>query len=421
MRNRLQNPSSPVSSLFEKRGEARYTWLKKAWTERRFVECQELLDRLKEPLSPEEITSLLYISRTPHKAQLFSPLNIEAYRSIRVQAMRLLVNSPLEDVAPVLTDLLFEDDEDIAQNALYLLQGFGHRATPWLLRRLTHVPTHSKESSPQGYLRILDLLGRLQDPSAVHLLDLVLQEKFPVPPFNTLKRDKAIMAAIILGGWGVPIANLYAEAPAVGITAIGVALFFYWLLQRWIPKILLFPLEQTRKANLCRRYREAALQALLKINDVASTPLLIEHLRKKTPTTFAIEVLQHHLAQVTPTTEGFTPEQIDYLNRLVSDAGSEFAKAALPTLEYFGNTHSLILVNRLAQFGATDALRREARRVLPILQSRIEKEREQRELLRASSTPADGANILLRSVRNIHEANPEQELLHIVPGAEQDS
>lgn len=424
--------ASPIPLLSPERDTIAHS-LTRAWKERRFVDCQEFLDQITEPLSLPVQQALLYIAETPQKRGFVLPFNVEAYRSVRVQAMRLLANGPAVEVVPVLADLLFETDDDIANNAIHLLRAYGSQATHWLLLRLTQVPEHRKEGNPQGYLRIIELLGSLRSPSTIHLLDLVLQEKFPVHRFNTMQRDKRIMAAVLCVGWGFPLLKLYAEALREiggedGIVRLvmlaiitGFAYLIYCVLWRILPKLLLLPFELTRKANLHKKYREAALQALARIDDVQSTPALIEYVHSKLPTPLALATLQHHLERVLPTTEGFTAEHINHLNHMAGNHGVDFSKACLPTLEHFGNFHSLTLVNRLALFGGTESLRKEAERVLPVLQSRIEKEREQRELLRASETPSDDATTLLRGVRNIHEANPEQELLHSLYSSGEDS
>ncbi len=119
--------------------------------------------------------------------------------------------------------------------------------------------------------------------------------------------------------------------------------------------------------------------------------------------------LLHLLPLLEPEDAGLlSPGALHDLTAALGHVNSRLDLAIVRALEFVGTGQAVLPVQMLTKRGVTEELRREAVRVLPILQARQIQEQAASSLLRAAAMPDAPSEELLRAAHHQSQTPPEQ-------------
>ena len=192
----------------------------------------------------------------------------------------------------------------------------------------------------------------------------------------------------------------------IGIAITGLMAFAYLL--------LILPFRNRRKNRAMEELAAVAGDALYAVRNKNVLPVVIAAAFGPHPVARQ-QVARKALESLLPLlneedTEFFPLTARTYLILAVGYSGEKLDLALLRAMEYIGNGQAIPPVLRIARYGATEELRLEAARILPILHHRMEQAKASSMLLRASGQPLTQADQLLRASLEAAET-PAEELL----------
>lgn len=192
-----------------------------------------------------------------------------------------------------------------------------------------------------------------------------------------------------------------------------------WLLMVVLLAPLIWPASLMWEDSRVNRVRAAAATALGHIGRPQSATALTEAAfdapgMQQTVGCFKVReaasaVLAGVLLKLTPEHYGqLGSALVPNLCRLLYHPEDTIVLSSLTALEMVGDGRAVALVERVAEKGRNEAIRAEARRVLPVLLERQRQENDPHILLRATQSPTAPPDVLLRPAVSQPETAPEQ-------------
>ncbi len=343
---------------------------------------------------------------------LGSVLSIKRKRwaGARLAAVDALGQIGAERALAPLALAILDPDPNVQQAAADILASYGPDALP----ALNAVLNQGGDWPLSGMKRLVDTISSLQTPLAAGTLVAVTLAGLPTPPprwDRPLLYSIRLAVTMVVGGtltW-----MMVTDSPVMGMSALFVLTMlgvFFWFVAALFG---ILPYRALREASERNAIAMLAAQGLRAAGDKAFLPAVIEgafgyNRMSPGPARLALRYLLPHVdsEDMEKLPFGARSKLMDALGR---GHDPDLDVAILQALEWVGTGSVADKVARLAEHGATPAVREEAARVLPVLQTRLREEQAPAILLRPSHN-ASPANQLLRPGLYV-ETTPAEQLL----------
>ncbi len=393
-----------------------------AWSDKREMECLELVPKLPPHITTETLNLLITIALRP-------PLWRERWFGnavkLRRKCVAYLAQSPTPLRLMTLKPLLFDRDEEVQEMAFEAFRRAGKESASILLEKLEgtlsaiapNLPAHRR-----GILRVIDILSRWREVAAIPLLGDILLGNLPTYPFNGRLENALKYGAISIGvlstgllwsgmlsmgSWtGLLDLIIYVAFSLIGSTVIA-GIFYVGSFTLCLPYLVY------RDNRIQSHFRTEAIQALRRIGDKRALKSLMQAETGRS----AKPLTRTAILELLPLLEADDTKWLgrtgrSWLTENLRESSSGDTLILLKATEILGNEAHIPPVLRMCKRGKSAEVRAEATRVLAVLESRRDAQQERRELLRASAMPDDYKETLLRPLQDRYAPQEERELLH---------
>lgn len=328
----------------------------------------------------------------------------------RLAAVDALGQIGAEHALPALARACLDPAPDVQQTASDILAAYGAEALP----ALNAVLNQSGDWPLSGMKRLVETIGRLQTQQAAGTLVAVVLAGLPPPPprwDRPLLYSIRLAVTIVMGGaltW-----LMITGSPLMGMAALfllTIAVVFVWFVTALFA---ILPYHALREASERNAIAMLAAEGLRLSGDKAFLPAVIEGAfgyNRMSP-----RPARRALRYLLPRVDSEDMERLPFgaRSKLMDALGrghdADMDVAILGALEWVGTGSAADKVARLAEHGATPAVREEAARILPTLQARQRQEQAPAILLRPSRITSP-ATQLLRPGQYV-ETTPTEQLL----------
>ena len=292
-----------------------------------------------------------------------------------------------------LCDAILSRSLQVRQAASEALLAFGADAGSALSRKLERPGNWSLNSMKT----LIATLGRLEQPESAVALSRVILGELPRPPLRWKYLPAGVALAALIG-----YSILFAQygGNIILLASIFIALLLTPLLTL-LYLVLIRPLLTLWRNREMLALAAVAGDALDTVPNKSILPVVIAAAFGPHPLArqqIARKALLSLLPLINEEDTNFFPVTArTYLILAVGSSGEKLDLALLRAMEFVGNGQALPAVLRLARYGATEDIQREAARILPILHYRMEQAKVSSMLLRASDQPLAQADQLLRA------------------------
>ncbi len=330
-------------------------------------------------------------------------------------ALELISASPRKEIIPLLLRILNHKEPAFAELASKTLMSFGKDIVPELVSQLS-VNDHKRVVwTQEGYLRLITLVGKMKDNCATRTL-LEAAQGVLITPLNRVIHPLTIISiatylCLFFAIWEISYLKDINIEDSVFAGLMGT-------LTLAAPAVSLLAQKSLKKQR--NQIQRTAIDALAQVCDKrVLLDLCYMLFWGKNPDRVA-----HTLFALLPTVNSqdtllLRSTELRWLTASLSNSYPElpdFHLRVVQALEHLGNEESLPVVERLTTKGASESVRAEAKRILPVLRERASRQEERRNLLRASDVPAQEYNSLLRPAQATHEDS--EQLLRPMNGEE---
>jgi HEAT repeat protein len=375
---------------------------------------------------PSAVPYLCALLKPPRRWRQRLRMHRETWCLARVEAAKALKQIGDPQATPALVQGMFDPDARVRAQARAALQSFGEDVIPYLLvalegrdpdseRQRDGYPPARLNWSLEGMKGLIDLLGALKSADATELLVRVLGGQIPLPPqrWGDVDFMRAVYCTLILlFTLGLGFCSLFEADSLLAflITTLVCGLIGFIPLVSLVYMFFSLPIGVMKEARERDEVALAAADALTEIKDKRALTGTIEVAfgwRRSVRWT-AQWTLLHLLPLLGPEDVGMLPPAaLHDLTMALGRYNPRLDAAILRALEFVGTGEAVTPVQHLTRRGGTEEVRKEAARVLPILQARQRQAEAAASLLRASSLPASPAE-LLRPAQNQPSSPPEQ-------------
>ncbi len=408
-----------------------------AWRDSQYERCLELISQLPATVTPETIQNLTTIALCePHRRRwnpLKKPKSPPAL--LRRECVRFLGRFPSPKLLSDLRPLLFDSDVVVQETAFALFGSSLDAAVPilveYLAERLESLDPHDAPQS-RGVSGALRFCKAAKDARLTDTLgDALLRY---LPRFMGRKKlyGKFRAGGIALGAvvalWVCNdmaleflVRNRRDPKNPQSITFdwiftmlvnVLIQLILAGILARCIY-ILCLPLIVSRYRRRQAVGRAEIVSAMQAIGDKRTLKYLMQS-ELEAGASAETTGLTLELLPLIDAGDGMWLGEIggNWLTKCLIETTPGDTVIRLKSAEILGDERHIYAVQRLSVKSKFSEVRESASRALAVLESRRDAKKEKRELLRASATPEDYKETLLRPLQDKYDPQEEQELLH---------
>jgi hypothetical protein len=372
---------------------------------KRYDECRAFAEQAGQERNFDAVPALMELLKLP--SGWWNRRPSVAQCAAREAAVYAIAQIAASDSLSCVGIALFNPCAGVRAAASKVLYDAGGNAADPLIRMLTWKQNWSVE----GMRVLIGLLGGSANRNAGPALARIMFGELPAEP---PRWSQGVMASITTLT-AAEILGLMTLLALMGMDVLAVLPLFLALavFVAFVNLFIVVPIRHSRHQSERRSLALAACEALRTLGDKKAIPALLTASRRWEPEIASASKASFlHLLPLlrAEDTEWLQLPVRHRLEELLASSDPQVVLTVLQAMEFVGTGSAANQVSRLQSKGMTPEIRAEAVRIAPILQERWHQERVSSTLLRASQSPSEPQQELLRPA-SAAQATPPEELL----------